>query len=670
MKVGDKVDIICPTWLAEKLGIGTVFTGIVIDPRDQAVRVDGHSVLRAPPPNKDGAIECRLCKRPLTDEASKSIGFGPECALRLGISNKFVKDLKQALRRDEIQSAEKVTHKVIWFPRSQIRIVPAGMSVVEEAATSRQMEEQKAASPITYMEDMKHEEISDEPLPIPLPFDCEPRPYQWRAIRFGLEQKRFGNFDLPGVGKTIEAIGFMIGANIQLQSVGKHGPVMVICPPVVALTWKRTIEQWWQGVRVQLLKGYSAKADKKAHVYVIPNSILAKGWETRKDARGHIVYDQNGKPRKDMSRVVLTGSILSVLEQAPIIGVIDESHAFKGMSSQRTVAALQTTMTCEYLTLMTGTAVMNRPQELTPQLDILGKLKPVFGGADAFEVEFAGKHLEDTPRRGGMRKTWQYGKPSKATLIRLHDALAPFTIRRKSSDVIKDMPPLSIARVIVELANRREYDELEAEIAELPPMQKLGKLAQLRQVCGIGKIPSAIEWIENFLECDEKLVVFATHRAVQRALLEHFEKWNPVPILGQSEGGSITKNQAGVDAFQTDPNRILAICSTGAAREGITLTAASNMLTVELEWVPAVLAQAWARIHRYGQTNPVTIWNLVAEDSFDDTLSEKLVNKRLITGEILDREGEVLDETELRNAVVKDLVRRVARRRVKKKEVA
>lgn len=680
MKVGDKVEVVIgktDRWLAEREGISTLFAGTVVKIFDQAVRVEGSSVLRALPANEAGAIPCRMCDRPLTDEASKSIGYGPDCALHLGVTNKFIKDLKTALRRDEVQDIERVIKKTITFPLSRCRIIPAGTSVIDESKLRLQLEQKKRLNTKTVAADMRHEEVSDEPFALALPFGYEPRPYQWRAARFGLGRKRWFLWDTPGTGKTISAIIWLMQVDRILRSEGKRGPFFVVCPPVMSLTWKRTLEEWWQGIRVQVLRGYTAKVDKKANIYVLPYSILASGWHQKTDSHGRPVFKESvnkdgqviRKTVPDTSKPILTNTVRDLLTQFPIAGIVDESHYVKG-ASQRTLGLAQLVLPVEYLVMMTGTAVLNKPSELTTQLDILGMLEH-FGGADAFEVEYAGKHLEDTPRPGGFKKTWTYSAPSKSTLIKLHDAVKPFTMRRKTGDVLKDMPPLELARINIELANRAEYEKLEREIDELPPMQKLGKIAQLRQVLGIGKIPAAIEWTENFLECDEKLVVFAYHRSVQRSLIDHFEKWNPATILGQSEGGTQAKNQVAIDRFQQDPNCLLVICSMGAAREGITLTAASNMLMIELEWVPALLEQAWKRIHRIGQVaDRVSIWSLLGQDSFDDTLSEKLLTKRLITGEILDRKGEVLNEQAITAAVLKDLARRVARRRKIKKEVA
>lgn len=685
MKIGDRVDIEAPKWLRDREDIGPVFTGTILQISTGGIQIKGATYLGRPPREGD-VIPCRRCSRPLTDPAWQSIGFGQDCALIMGLSNKVIKDIRRALTPDEIVAARRAMIKTIWFPKLTVAIKPHGSVAAEEA--ERLQQERKAERSLVKSEskavaaNMRHEEISDAPFELALPFDCVPRGYQWRAARHMIQVAEDlgvgpGLWDLMGTGKTICALLFMMLASRALQERGYgRTPCVVVCPPVMALTWKRTIEQWWQGARVQSLKGWSAKVDPKADVFIMPWSILASGWQPRLDSHGNVVTTEvkqkdgvtKRKPVPDMNKVQISGTALSVMALHPRVFVGDESHSMKNPSAQRSMAAKQIVLPAEYVTMMTGTAVLNRVNELIPQLDALGILEKEFGGTDQFEKDFANKTLVWQPTRGGgRRKVFKYLPIKGAQLVELHRRLIPYIIRRKTEDVIKDMPPLTISRVMVELANRREYEDLEEQIAMADPTQRMGMLAKLRQLGGIGKIPSVIEWIENFLECDEKLVVFGVHRSVQRAFLDHFSKWKPAAILGQMEGGSQAKNQKEMDRFQTDPDCLLAICSSGVGGVGITLTAATNLLDVELDWVPGIQAQRWKRIHRFGQTHPCTVWCLAAEDSYDDTLLGKLATKRIIAGEILDGEGEILSEDVIRAAVVRDLVLRVARRKKRKK---
>ena len=79
---------------------------------------------------------------------------------------------------------------------------------------------------------------------------------------------------------------------------------------------------------------------------------------------------------------------------------------------------------------------------------------------------------------------------------------------------------------------------------------------------------------------------------------------------------------ATVTAFQDPEGPGLLIASTGVAAQGLTLTRASNVAFLELEWTPAMHDQAEDRCHRIGQHDAVTAWYLLAADTIDETMAE------------------------------------------------
>jgi len=88
------------------------------------------------------------------------------------------------------------------------------------------------------------------------------------------------------------------------------------------------------------------------------------------------------------------------------------------------------------------------------------------------------------------------------------------------------------------------------------------------------------------------------------------------------------RRKAAVDAFQTDPAVRAALLSIQAAGVGLTLTAATVVIFVELWWNPGSLIQAEDRAHRVGQRAALEVHYLTAAGTADDlmwrTVQEKL----------------------------------------------
>jgi SWI/SNF-related matrix-associated actin-dependent regulator of chromatin subfamily A-like protein 1 len=455
--------------------------------------------------------------------------------------------------------------------------------------------------------------------------------------------------DTMGLGKSCQAIATTIRAHYLLRD---QFPGLKVIPSVVVTTatmkaqWRAELAQWWPTARVQVLSGLKDKLEKNRDVYIVNYDVLASGFVSDPDTN------------QPLAQVVLSpaGSALCALPKA--VMVLDESHYIRSPSSQRTLAALELGRNAHYKLLLTGTAILNRPVELIPQLDFLGYLDPVFRGEQAFKWRYCAPTVRNL---GRGRRVWDYSGASN--LDELHAKLQDFTIRRRKADVAWQLPPKRFARITVELSNRAEYDALEAAVEAAPPEVRVGMLSRIRQACGRGKLLAAREWITAFLEADpdEKLVVFAHHREVQDVLLRAFP--DAVRVLGSDSGPARAE---AVRGFQRDPSVRLIICSLMAGKEGITLTAAANMLMVEFDWVPGNLEQAHDRIHRIGQAAElVTIWTLAAEDSLDGKLDELLRAKRVVTGSVLDGQANVLTEANVKMAAIADLLRRVKARHQK-----
>src|SRR5204862_7741184 len=121
------------------------------------------------------------------------------------------------------------------------------------------------------------------------------------------------------------------------------------------------------------------------------------------------------------------------------------------------------------------------------------------------------------------------------------------------------------------------------------------------------------------------------------------------------------EREAAVRAFQEPDGPQLIVGATRVAGQGITLTRASNVCFLDLEWTPAMHDQAEDRCHRIGQHDAVTAWYLLAAETIDETMIELIARKRGIVGAVTDGRR---DESEaLVQSVARELRGGVPRRR-------
>ena len=428
----------------------------------------------------------------------------------------------------------------------------------------------------------------------------KPFPYQYVGIEF--IEKNEGRAliaDEMGLGKTIQALGWC-----QLHR--EKTPVLIVVPASLKLNWAREMETWMPNIKYDILSG--RKPRKLKADYIIINYDILNYW-------------------------------VDYLKQYDFqIMITDECHYYKSNTSKRTKAVKKLAKGIPHIIALSGTPIVNRPVEGFNAVNII---KP-----DLFPNFITYTRRYCNPKFNGYG--WDYNGASNTT--ELHDILInTIMIRRLKKDVLKDLPeklysyiPLGLTR-----SARLEYTKAEDSFIEyvhenygLARAEKasnammLVQYGELKRLAVQGVLQQSVEWISNFLETGNKLVVFATHKFVIDILMENFGDV-AVKLDGTVTG---TKRQTVVDQFQKNPDIKLFIGNIEAAGVGITLTAAASVAFLELPWSPGKLKQAIDRVHRIGQKKCVNVYYLFAENTIMDKIVKLLNDKQKVVDSVLDGE--------------------------------
>lgn len=445
-------------------------------------------------------------------------------------------------------------------------------------------------------------------------------PFQYVGVQFAqLAGGRCLIGDDMGIGKTIQALAHIALNQDQL-------PALVLCPASVKYNWVKECNGWLPNLSVEALegrKGVMPDAD-----IIICNYDLVSG-------------------RKD-----------SLLDYGFNIVVCDESHYLKNIKAKRTEATLEVAKQSDSVLCLSGTAVTNRPSEFFTTLNLL---RP-----NEFPAFFPyGQRYCD-----GFNNGWGWDFTGASNTDELHNRTRDFCIRRLKKEVLTELPDK--VRTIMDIQPSRkelkQYSDLHRAwmddyesyhgTGNLPAGFVLNMLTALRHECGLIKVPSTIAYIKEYREITGKpLVVFAHHTDVLRecvALLraDKDHQWRIAGITGDMPA---SKRQDNVEAFQAGNLDVL-FCSTTAAKEGITLTAADTVVFIEREWSPAWEEQAEDRVYRIGQdSDSVHAVYLSVAKTIDEKFNAVVEAKREVVKAVLDG-GDMEEREGIANALIQSMI--------------
>ena len=423
-------------------------------------------------------------------------------------------------------------------------------------------------------------------------------PYQQEGVAWLASRNKALLADEMGLGKTYQILYTLKIKNAY--------PAVIITPASLKLNWEREIKKWI-GKDCQVISGRKEVA--------ITSDIIV------------INYD-------------ILGAHLGTLKAIkPAAVVIEECHYIKSKTAQRTKAVVELCKGVNCIYGISGTPIVNRPIEFHSILSLIDEEK--FGNFWAF----AKRYCNATQNRFG----WDFSGSSNTE--ELHERLTKsIMIRRKKADVLKDLPEKTLSVVPMGNKQSREYKRFVKDMREAENQNHLfATINKAMQAVSKMKMKEVKEWIADFLESGQKLVVFAKHHFVIDELMNEF---NSVAVKLDGRDSQEAK-QKSVDRFQNDESVKLFVSNIKAGGVGITLTASSNVAFVELPWTPAELSQAIDRCHRIGQKDAVNAWLLIAENTIEEDVASLLDEKLKVLEAILN--GKEVDDKNLIMELMKRL---------------
>jgi hypothetical protein len=444
-------------------------------------------------------------------------------------------------------------------------------------------------------------------------------PYQREGMLHLAFTERALLADEMGLGKTIQAIA----ACALLHRLGKARRVLVVTPASLKTEWEEQIQRFTTlpyrlvfGSRQQRLQAYRADA---APFFTIVN------------------YEQMVPDALDVNT-----------QLEPDVVVLDEAQRIKNWNTKTAQAVKR--LRSRYAFVLTGTPIENRIDELYSLMDFLNPtvLGPLFRfNRDFYELDDRGKPI-------GYRN-----------LDVLHQRIRPYMLRRRKADVETELPERTDRNHFVPLGPEQQtrHTDLANRVARIlaigkqRPLTKQEQerlqiyLGMMRMTCDTNYIlddnertcPKLAELEKILEECrenpDVKVIVFSEWERMLQLVRILCQKLN----LGHAwHTGSVPQQRRRdeINLFKDDP-QCRVFLSTDSGSTGLNLQNASVVINCDLPWNPARLEQRIARAWRKNQTRPVTVINLVSENSIEHRMLDTLATKKALSDGVLDRIGDI-----------------------------
>jgi len=214
--------------------------------------------------------------------------------------------------------------------------------------------------------------------------------------------------------------------------------------------------------------------------------------------------------------------------------------------------------------------------------------------------------------------------------------------------------------LLEKLTSAETLEELKEEIKKLEEIIAIAREVEKKEVeTKLNELRKLMD-VEHLQQPEIKLLIFTEAKDTLEYLVEKLRKWGyRVTFIH----GGMNLDQR-IKAENDFKHKTQIMVSTEAGGEGINLQFCWLMVNYDIPWNPNRLEQRMGRVHRYGQQHEVHIYNLVAVDTREGRILERLFEKlyrireHLGSDRVFDVVGEVLMGKSLKDLIVDAITNR------------
>jgi SNF2 family DNA or RNA helicase len=479
------------------------------------------------------------------------------------------------------------------------------------------------------------EKIVDHTITLPKALTTKLYPYQKETFDEGMAFDRYiYNLD-QGLGKTNCTIATIL-KRIELGQINK----VLILPAMNLLkyTWENEVNKHTTGVKCKIL----GNRQNSKGIW------LTKGTKEKLEDLNNLendvsIYVTNIESIREKT---ITDKLVKLMDKGVFnCIVVDESHKIVSPSAQQSKALLRLTNHVKYVYLLTGTILMNRPDDLYIPLKITGA--------------FTGNFSNFRSRYDILGGFGNYQVVGHKHLDELQAKLISVSKRLRKADVLKQLPPKIYVEEFLDMSVKQKKiykDVLNAIMADIDNIKlsinPLSQMIRLRQATADTSILSstvkesvkfdrALELIQEIIERNESVIVFSCWETV----VSNFRKFlSDNHLISAVITGKIKDREGQIKYFNEKDDCHIIVGTVGAMGVGLTLNKASNVIFLDESWSASEKLQCEDRCHRIGQTETVTVITLVCKHTIDENIHSIVKRKGALGDALVDHKYDLKDE--------------------------